>query len=300
MGERMQAVRRPGTRLRSTMVSLVLVLGAIVVSVSSPTARAATPTLTLLSPADGSVVDNGTPVIVRFLVSDFTFVQPGRVGQNVTPNEGYAKAFVDSVYTRLVTDPTPFELSLSSGPHTIRLQLVASDGTPLVPDVSASVQVVATHGPAVGVPTLKIVSPGANESTGHGVYVTLLISNFALVEPHGQPNAPNEGHVKLIVSTPGADNVVMELLPHGSILLVALPDGDITITAQLVNNDGTPLNPDVSARVPIRVAASTAVTLPLIINGGMALLLAFTLVVLILRRRNAAARNQKARNDEAH
>jgi len=172
---------------------------------------------------------------------------------------------------------------------------VASDGTPLVPDVSASVRVVATHGPGVGVPRITIVSPSPFEVTGHGLYLTMLISNFTLVEPHGQPNAPNEGHVQLLVF----DIVVMELMPHGSVLLVALPDGDITITARLVNNDGSPLNPDASATVPIHVTASTAVSLPLVINGGMALLLAFILVVLILRRRNAAARNRKAQTEDA-
>jgi hypothetical protein len=279
--------------VRSTAFSLILLLSTLAIAFASPTARAATPVLAIVSPTDGSIVDNGTPVIVRFVVSNFTLVQPGRVGQGVAPNEGHANAFVDSVSVRLIADPEPFGLSLSSGPHMIRLQLVASDGAPLVPDVSASMRVVATQGPAVGIPKITIVSPRPLDTTGHGVYVTMRISNFTLVEPHGQPNAPNEGHVQLVVSTPGADIVAMELLPHGSVLLVALPDGDITITARLVNNDGSPLTPDASASVPIKVTASTAVSLPLIINGGMTLLLAFVLVVLVLRRRNAAARNRR-------
>src|SRR5207245_1269851 len=160
------AVRPTDARCRTTAVTLILLLSTLAVALASPTARAASPVLTILSPADRSIVDNGTPVIVRFLVSNFTLVQPGRFGQG---------------------------------------------------------------------------------------------------------SAPNEGHVQLLV----LDSVVMELIPHGSVLLVALPDGDITITARLVNNDGSPLNPDASATVPIHVTASSAVSLPLVINGGMALLLAF-------------------------
>src|SRR5438034_522376 len=79
------------------------------------------------------------------------------------------------------------------------------------------------------------------------------------------------------------------------VLLVSLPDGDITIAARLVNNDGSELTPSAAASVAIHVAASSAVSLPLVSNGGIALLLAFILVVLILRRRQAARANDKLR-----
>jgi len=46
--------------------------------------------------------------------------------------------------------------------------------------------------------------------------------------------------------------------------------------------------------VPIHVIASSSVTLPLVSNGGIALLLAFVLIVLILRRRKAGARQSNA------
>ncbi len=287
---RTTAVRSRRAGRRSIAVFGILLLSFIALSLSSSTARAATPVLTILSPTEGGIVANGSPVIVRFVVSNFTMVQPGRVGQIVTPSEGHANVFVNATYVRLATDLEPFGLSVSPGPHTIRLQLVANDGTPLVPDVSATVNVTATHGPAVGVPTIRIVSPVPREVTGHGVYLSLIIANFTLVEPHGQPNALNEGHVRLLVG----ETVVMELTQYGTVLLVALPDGDIILKAQLVNNDGSDLTPDVSAEVPIHVTASTSVSLPLVINGGIALLLAFILIVLVLRRRKAEARNKEA------
>jgi len=265
-------------------VALFAFTALLVASLSSSPAAAVGPTLTIVSPTDGSVIANGTPVLVRFLVTNFAFVQPGRVGQIGSPNEGHANVFLDTQYVRLLTDVEPFSLSLTSGAHTIRIQLVADNGTALNPDVSASVRIIATQGPAAGVPRIKILSPTPLEATGHGIYVSYRISNFTLVEPHGQPNAPNEGHLQLLVE----GIVVMEVVQYDPVLLVSLPDGDITIGARLVNNDGSEVTPSAAASVAIHVAASSAVSLPLVSNGGIALLLAFILVVLILRRRQAA------------
>src|SRR5207245_7043380 len=200
--------------------------------------------------------------------------------------EGHANVLLDAQVVRLLTDLEPFSLPLTSGPHAIRIQLVADNGTSLNPDVSASVRVVATQGPAAGVPRITILSPTRLESTGHGIYVSYRIENFTLVEPRGQPNAPNEGHVQLRVE----GYVVMEVIQYEPVLLVSLPEGDVTISVRLVNNDNPTLTPDARANVPLHVVASSAVSLPLLSDGGVALLLAFILVVLILRRRKVVAR----------
>ena len=275
----------------STTLALVALMSLLGVSLSSSTAIAAAPSLTMVSPADGAVISNGTPVLVDFRVSNFVFVQPGRVGQVGSPTEGHANAFLDAQYVRLLTTVEPFSLSLTSGAHTVRIQLVTDNGTPLNPDVSATVRVVATHGPGGGIPRIQILSPTPLEATGHGIYVSYRIENFTLVEPRGQPNALNEGHVQLLVES----HVVMEVIQYEPVLLVSLPEGDITIEARLVNNDNTPLNPDASSSVPIHVVASSAVSLPLVSNGGVALLLAFILVVLVLRRRKVVGRPPNGR-----
>ena len=281
---------RTGALRRSSTWVLVALIALLGVSLSSSHAAAATPSLTILSPTEGAVIANGTPVLVHFLAANFAFAQPGRVGQVGASNEGHANVFLDAQSVRLLTDAEPFWLAVTSGAHTIRIQLVADNGTPLNPDVSATVGVVATQGPAGGVPRVEILSPGPLESTGHGTYVSYRIENFTLVEPRGQPNAPNEGHVQLLVGT----DVVMEAIQYEPVLLVSLPEGDITITVRLVNNDNTALSPDASATMPIHVIASSSVTLPLVSNGGIALLLAFVLIVLILRRRKAGARQSNA------
>src|SRR5207302_1340726 len=182
--------RRNGSmRPRSAVVSLLLLACLSAFSLSSSSARAATPSLAIVSPADGSIAANGTPVIVRFIVSDFMFVQPGRLGQVV---------------------------------------------------------------------------------------------------------APNEGHLQMILD----GSVMEELAQYEPGFLVSLPDGDHVLTMRLVNNDDTPLSPDVSASITFHVTASTSATLPLVLNGGVLFLEVFVLIILILRRRKAEVRTPLPPRDE--
>jgi len=265
---------------------LSVVLGIFLFALTSPSVAAAGPSLSILAPANDQVVGNGTPVIVSFAVANFTLVQPGRVGQVGGPTEGHVEVYVDGVYSRLLTRVEPFSLPLESGPHTIRLRLVQDNGTPLTPDVFASVRVVATHGPAVGTPTIMIVSPKPGPTISHDLYVAVAVTNFTLVDPDGQANAPNEGHVQLFL------NGVLHQEPRAYDLgfIVDMPDGNSTITARLVNNDNTPLNPDVSASVTVRILGAADPTPSEQVTAGVSLILALILVVLLLRRRKAARR----------
>jgi hypothetical protein len=288
----MAQTRRAGFR---TAILATFLFGLIALPMSASNVQAASPTLTILSPTEGAVLANGDPALVQFAVSDFVLVQPGRAGQNASLGEGHANVFLDGRWVRLVTEVAPFSLALRSGIHTIEMQLVHSNGTPLNPEVRAAVTVTATQGPAGTVPSIEILSPGQNDRTGHGTYVSYRVRNFTVVEPKGQANAPNEGRVQLLV----LDQVAMELVGVEPVLLVGMPEAEISITVRLVNNDGSPLTPDASDTVDIHVVAASAITLPLLFNGGMSLLLAFTFVVLVLRRRQAAARDRKARGGQA-
>src|SRR5207253_9737496 len=96
--ERMRTLQHSserGSDSRSRSCVLVLsLIGVLAASFSASTAKAAAPTLTILSPSDGALVPGGDPAAVRFAVSDFTMVQPGRAGQIGGPNEGHARAYV--------------------------------------------------------------------------------------------------------------------------------------------------------------------------------------------------------------
>src|SRR5439155_22974984 len=80
----------------STTLALVALMSLFAVSVSSSTAVAAPPSLTIVSPTDGALIANDTPVLVDFRVSHFVFVQPGRVGQVGCRNDGHATVFLDA------------------------------------------------------------------------------------------------------------------------------------------------------------------------------------------------------------
>ncbi len=278
--------------LRAQFVLLVLLATMVAVPFASP-AAAAGPTLAILSPANNAVIGNGTPVVVTFNVSSFVFVQPGRVGQVVSPNEGHLDVFVDGQYVRLIIQVEPILLSLDSGAHTILLQLKGNDGLPLTPDVSASITVMVTHGPAAGLPAVTIAFPQTGTGSGHDVYVAAVVRNFTLVDPRGRQNAPNEGHLMILLN----GNYQEELSRYEPAFVVDMPDGDNTITVRLVNNDGTSLTPDVSASTTVHVKAATA-TLPEILNLGITVVLIYILIVLILRRRKASARLKAQQNEK--
>ena len=282
----MRTARRRSSPKGAATFALSVFLGIFLFALTSPSAAAAGPSLSILAPANDQVVGNGTPVIVSFAVANFTLVQPGRVGQVGGPTEGHVDVYVDGVYSRLLTRVEPFSLPLESGPHTIRLRLVQDNGTPLTPDVFASVRVVATHGPAVGTPTIMIVSPKPGPTISHDLYVAVAVTNFTLVDPYGQANAPNEGHVQLFL------NGVLHQEPRAYDLgfIVDMPDGNGTITARLVNNDNTPLNPDVSASVTVRILGAADPTPSEQVTAAVSLILAVILIVLLLRRRKAARR----------
>ena len=265
---------------------MTVLIGTFLLAVTSPSVAAAGPSLSILAPANDQVIGNGTPVILSFAVANFVLVQPGRVGQVANAGEGHVDLYVDGVYNRLLTRVEPVSLPLESGPHTIRLQLVQDDGTPLTPDVVASVRVVTTHGPAVGTPTITIASPKPGPTIAHDLYFAVEVTNFSLVDAHGQPNAPNEGHVLLLL------NGVLNQEPRAYDLgfIVDVPDGDNTVTARLVNNDNTPLNPDVSASVSVHILGAPDPTGSEQVTAGVSLILALILVALLLRRRRAIAR----------
>jgi hypothetical protein len=169
--------------------------------------------------------------------------------------------FLDGVYWDLWAQPEgiPFN-NIPVGQHNITLQLVNSDHTPLSPDVEASVIVQVTNAPQ-GTPTLTILSPAGflNNATtvSPSFVVSFAVSNFVLTDPVGQPKALNTGHIHIFLD--GA--YYGQATSVSSIQFVGLSPGTHTIRLELVNNDHTPLNPDVSKTITVTVSgASTAMT----------------------------------------
>src|SRR3989454_9916715 len=94
----------PLPRQRSIPPALFAFAILLLVSISSSLAAAVAPSLTIVSPTEGAVIANGTPVLVLFQVSNFAFVQPGRAGPTGSPKQGYANLFLDAQVFRRLTD----------------------------------------------------------------------------------------------------------------------------------------------------------------------------------------------------
>src|SRR5947209_15356492 len=237
--------------MRAAVLVLVGACLVVVLGISAPVVRAAGPTLTIISPADHAVIGNGTPVRVIFVVSDFNLTPPGTGGPS--PTDGHVAVYVDGMLT-MATSQETIELPLSSGTYTILLQLVTDNGTSLNPDVTSSISVTVTQGPAIGTPRIEIsyveiTYPTPGLVLGRDVTISFRITDFALVPPGRGDPVPNEGHVAVFL-----DGVYyMAVMAFRPIPFSDLVDGEHTVMVRLVDDAGRPLTPDASDSVTFRI-----------------------------------------------
>ncbi len=273
-----------GVGRRASVLALAAALAFVAIVASSPGARAASPSLTILSPADHAVIGNGTPVIVVFVVSEFNLTAPGTGGSGPTPNRGAVEVHVDGRLTRVVDEET-VSLPLPSGTYNITLRLVLANGTYLTPDVRASVAVVVTQGPAVGTPRIEIgyveiTYPTPGVVLNDDVTVSFRVTDFALVPPTSATSVPNEGHVAVFVDRVYIRSVTaFEPVPFSD-----LADGAHTITLQLVDNLGRPLTPDVSASTTITIVSNPVGDVPRYLLYAEFILAFAIAIVLVVHR----------------
>lgn len=204
------------------------------------------PTLSIVSPANGAVIGNGTPVAVVFAVTNFNLTEQGN--GTSSPDSGHVDIFVDGGSTGSAATNT-IVLSLPSGPHTILLRLVMNNGSALNPDVTASVSMMMTQGPAGATPGLSIVSPREGALLGTDFTVSFRVTNFVLV-PGGPAGVPNEGQVRVQL-----DGSFYADLTEATPIHFSLRDGPHNVTLQLEDSGHRPLDPAVVVSLHITVKA---------------------------------------------
>src|SRR5205807_1680595 len=240
------------------VVLLVAVLG-LLFGIGLPTAdvRAAPPppTLAIVSPVDHAVIGEGSRLVIVFAVENFHLTEPGTTGAGPATNEGHVNVSVDGNLAAVVSQPTVV-LALDSGTYQVQLRLVSSNGTPLTPDVSASITVTLTRGPAGGagapriaITYVEILYPIPGDLWGDDITISFRISNFTLVPPGRRQSVPNEGRIRVLVDGLVFKDITSYQPAHFS----DLPDGDHTVTMRLVDGAGQPLNPDASDSTSFRV-----------------------------------------------
>ncbi|CVK32133.1 fasciclin domain-containing protein [Methanoculleus bourgensis] len=148
--------------------------------------------------------------------------------------------------------------------------------TPTV-NVTPTPTVNVTPTPTVNVtPTAEanvtITSPeeGANITT-RNVTVSVNVTNFTLVEPTGQANAPGEGHLHYYLDAPIPTNASAPAIPETGGYVVStntsytwenVTPGAHNLSVQLVNNDHTPIIPLAADMVNVTVSGVTPTPTP--------------------------------------
>jgi hypothetical protein len=152
--------------------------------------------------------------------------------------------------------------NVGSGLHTISVELVNSDLTPLDPPVASTMQVEIV--PEPGDPTSVIISPRDSVTVSPGdVPISAEVNNLILVANTGQAPAPGEGHIIYFMdvevpTNPGeaatTDAGTYSATADTSYTWHNVPAGVHTFSIELVNDDDTPLSPAVVAAVTINVS----------------------------------------------
>ncbi|NLA39202.1 MAG: hypothetical protein GX882_07460 [Methanomicrobiales archaeon] len=119
---------------------------------------------------------------------------------------------------------------------------------------------------------LTIISPETNASVAAGnVTIEVNLTNFTLVEPTGQPNAPGEGHLHFYLDAPVPTNESAPAIPETGDYVIStntsytwenVTPGEHNFSVQAVNNDHTPIIPLVYDTVNVTVGGNeTAIEL---------------------------------------
>jgi hypothetical protein len=151
--------------------------------------------------------------------------------------------------------------NVGKGNHTISVELVNNDDSPLEPPVVSTIQVNVV--PELGTPQTVILSPrdGAMVTSGN-VTISVEVDNFNLVQKPSEPPLSNEGHLIYFLdveapTNPGGpaltDNGTFASETSLSHTWLNVAPGIHTFSVELVNDDNSPLIPAVVAKVSIAV-----------------------------------------------
>jgi outer membrane protein assembly factor BamB len=227
------------------------------------------PTIRFDSPLDGASIPAGD-VTVTAETANFKLVD--QLGKPNSAGQGHIHYFLDADAPTTqgqpaVTAPGTYAATANTtytwnnvpaGKHTLSIELINNDHTPLNPPVVQKITVTVDSNPR-----LKIAQPsnGAIKKAGP-ITITVNVSNFNVVDKQGSANAPVEGHVHFYMDVqPPADPGKAAIPASGVWAHVSgttytfenVPTGLHTFYVQLVNNDHTPLTTNVTDSIQMYV-----------------------------------------------
>ncbi len=233
------------------------------------------PGVTIVKPEDGSSASAGN-LTVSVAVSNFNLVD--KLGKTNVQGEGHLHYYLDvaaptsagkpaipqegSIWAA-TADTTHTFSNVSPGTHTISVELVNNDHTPLSPPVVETVTITTDKNPRIAVSS---PSNGKIVRTGN-ITIYTKVENFKLVDKLGSANVQGEGHIHYYMDTPPVTTPGEPAIPPaGSVwapsadsshTFADVPVGTHHFYVELVNNDHTPLNPPVTAEIQSYVITYT-------------------------------------------
>jgi len=215
---------------------------------------------------DVPVLLNGSPVQQAFNVTG------GLPSVNVTPTPTVNVTPTPTVNVTpaptVNVTPTP-TVNVTPTP-TVNVTPTPTVNVTPAPTVNVTPTPTVTPTPPAAEANVTIIEPmeGASIPTGN-VTVSVNVTNFTLVEPTGQPNAPGEGHLHYYLDAPIPTNESEPAIPPTGGYVVSanlthtwenVTPGEHNLSVQLVNNDHTPLSPLVFETVNVTVEENVTPT----------------------------------------
>jgi plastocyanin len=233
------------------------------------------PSIQITAPGSGNIFGIGK-VTIEVQVSNFDLVN--QMGKANSSGQGHIHYFMDvdaptTAGQPAVTAPGTFVptsdttytwINVGGGSHKFSVELVNNDHTPLNPPVVDTKSVLVI--PEIGPPGMVILSPRDNSIVNGGdVAISVQVSNFNLVDKLGQANTPREGHLHYFMDVDAPTTAGQPVVTAESTYAATAADSYIwknvspgmhIFSAELINNDHTPLSPPVVAKIMVTVAGT--------------------------------------------
>ncbi|MDD1677183.1 MAG: PQQ-dependent sugar dehydrogenase, partial [Methanomicrobiales archaeon] len=234
---------------------------------------AAVPAITISSPADGATLPAGN-VTVTVSVTGLTIVD--KLGGANVAGEGHIHYFLDATPPTeqgkpAVTAPGTYAATtatsytwrnVTSGTHTLGVELVQNDHTPLATPVWKLITVtVVSQGPGI---TITAPADGAVLPSGD-IAVSVVVQNFRINTSLGTPDIAGEGHIHYFLDVdPPTQQGKPAVTAPGTYAATAdttytwrnISSGSHRLSVELVRNDHTPLATPVTASVQVTVGSA--------------------------------------------
>ncbi len=233
--------------------------------------NATEPAIKIVTPGNGADLPAGDLTITTE-VTNFNLVD--KLGDSNVSGEGHIHYYLDvaapttagqpaipaSGATWAATPSTTYTFkNVAAGQHTVSVELVNNDHTPLNPPVVRTIEVTTDNNPRI-----SISSPpnGAILKTGD-ITISVDVTDFNLVDKLGQANAQGEGHIHYFMDVKPPTTAGQPAIPASGSTWAAtaatsytfknVPVGIHYFYVELVNNDHTPLEPALTAERQVYV-----------------------------------------------